>query len=349
LKHKSIGLSPILLFCLLLPIYLTAKAEMSPSSKIPISRPDPDGQPTRVEVGIWVVDINSIDSVAQSFKANIFIVLKWTDARLSHEGKAAKRLPLDEIWSPNVLIANEFGIVRTSYPPTVQIEADGTVTYRQRHQGSFTQPLKLNNFPFDRHTFSIQLVAQNSITEEIDLVPYLQFAQYGMKDSAGIANNISLPDWSIENYAAGPAPYELTPTLQAAGYQLVFEAERNAGHYIWKVILPLVLIVCMSWIVFWIDPSRFEAQISLATTSMLTLIAYRFTSDAIVPMVEYMTRLDGFILSGSVLVFLTLIQASLTGHLHALYKTDMAIKIDIWCRFLFPLIFIIASLLTLVW
>ena len=48
---------------------------------------------------------------------------------------------------------------------------------------------------------------------------------------------------------------------------------------------------------------------------MLTLIAYRFTIDSLVPKVSYMTRMDQFILTGSVLVFLTLIQTLITGRL----------------------------------
>ena len=41
--------------------------------------------------------------------------------------------------------------------------------------------------------------------------------------------------------------------------------------YISKIILPLLLIVGMSWLVFWIDPELAGPQISIAVTPMLTL------------------------------------------------------------------------------
>lgn len=337
------------LCCLFLVLCHIPGAAASGSSRIDITRPDPDGEATRVEVGIWVIDVGSIDSVAQEFDANVFIILKWNDPRLAHEENITKRYALDEIWNPNILLANEGGIVRKSFPETVQVDADGTVTYPQRYLGPFSQPLKLNDFPFDSHTFRIQLAAQGSKAEDIDFVPYSKFVRNGMKGGMGMAKNISLPDWSIEAHAGGPVLYQVAPTLQIAGYQFEFKAKRDTGHFIWKVILPLVLIVCMSWIVFWIDPSRLGTQISLAATSMLTLIAYRFIIDTLVPKVAYMTRLDQFILSGSVLVFLAMIQASFTSRLFALRKTVTAVKIDVWCRALFPLAFIVASLLTLVW
>ena len=50
--------------------------------RIQMGRPGSNGKPTSVEVGIWIIDIDSIDSVAQSFAANVFIILKWNDPRL---------------------------------------------------------------------------------------------------------------------------------------------------------------------------------------------------------------------------------------------------------------------------
>jgi hypothetical protein len=40
-----------------------------------------------------------------------------------------------------------------------------------------------------------------------------------------------------------------------------------------------------------------------AATSMLTLIAYRFAVDSQLPALPYMTRLDAFILTSTLLVF----------------------------------------------
>ena len=78
--------------------------------------------------------------------------------------------------------------------------------------------------------------------------------------------------------------YTLAPGLENSGYAVEFTASRNVQHYILKVILPLVLIVMMSWAVFWIDPVTSNSQISIAVTSMLTLIAYRFAVDSQLPL-----------------------------------------------------------------
>ena len=56
---------------------------------------------------------------------------------------------------------------------------------------------------------------------------------------------------------------------------MTFEARRYPGYFISKVILPLIFIVAMSWVVFWIDPES-GTRVSVSVTAMLTLIAYRF-------------------------------------------------------------------------
>ena len=105
-------------------------------------------------------------------------------------------------------------------------------------------------------------------------------------------------------------------------YAFEFTASRNVEHYILKVILPLVLIVIMSWAVFWIDPVNASSQVSIAMTSMLTLIAYRFAIDSQLPLLPYMTRLDAFI-NKHVARFFSLIEVVVTIMLDNAQKKKM--------------------------
>jgi Neurotransmitter-gated ion-channel ligand binding domain len=65
-----------------------------------IDRPAADSGPTEISVGIWFVDINSIDSAQQSFGADIAVVLRWKDSRLAHTGSGIAHYALDQIWHP---------------------------------------------------------------------------------------------------------------------------------------------------------------------------------------------------------------------------------------------------------
>ncbi len=309
-----------------------------------IDRPNPDSGPTEVSVGIWVVDINSIDSAQQSFTADVAVVLQWKDPRLAHTRGGVAHYALDHIWNPRVVIVNETNSVTRRLPESVEVDAEGTVVYRQRYVGSFTQSLRLESFPFDKQTFRVQLVALRYSPNEVQFVPEQKWIDAGIKQAGGISPSITLPDWTVEKWEIKNMVYTLAPGLELSGYVFEFTASRNVEHYILKVILPLVLIVMMSWSVFWIDPTTSSSQISVAVTSMLTLIAYRFAVDSQLPRLPYMTRLDALFLTSTLLVFFSLIEVLVTTVLDNNQQSERAKKLDRYCRVIFPAIFVIASI-----
>ena len=309
-----------------------------------IDRPITGDGPTQVSVGIWIADITSIDSAQQSFTAEIAVVLRWKDPRLAHTGNGVVRYPLEQVWHPRIAVVNETNSVSRKFPDLVEVEPDGRVTYRQRYAGAFSQPLRLRSFPFDRQTFRLQFVAVRYRANEVQFVPDQDWIDNGLKQAGGIATSIALPDWTIESWNTKSLSYALAPGFEYSGYAFEFTASRNAQHYVWKVILPLVLIVIMSWAVFWIDPVTSNSQISIAVTSMLTLIAYRFAIDNQLPRLPYTTNLDAFILMSTVLVFFSFIEVLVTTILENQKRNRLALTIDRSCRVIFPVIFLLASL-----
>jgi Neurotransmitter-gated ion-channel ligand binding domain len=309
-----------------------------------IDRPGAQDGPTQVSVGTWIADITSIDSAQQSFVAEVAVVLRWKDLRLAHAGSGVVRYSLEQIWHPRAIIVNEGYSVSHKFPDIAEVEPDGSVIYRQRYAGAFTQPLRLRSFPFDRQTFRLQFVAVRYRPNEVQFVPDQEWIDNGLKQAGGIAPSITLPDWTIENWNTRSLSYALAPGFEYSGYTFEFTAVRDAQHYIWKVILPLVLIVIMSWSGFWIDPVHANSQISVAVTSMLTLIAYRYAVDAQVPRLPYMTRIDLFFLASTLLVFFSLIEVLVTTILDNNQQTERARKIDRYSRVMFPAMFAIASI-----
>lgn len=309
-----------------------------------IERPGSGNGPTQVSVGIWIVDINNIDSAQQNFTADVAMVLRWKDVRLAHTGTGAMHYALGEIWTPRVGIANETSSVVRKLPESAEVEPDGTVIYRQLYVGSFSQPLRLQSFPFDRQIFHIQFVAIRYQPDEVAFVPDENWIRDGVQQAAGASPSLTLADWTVERWDAKASVYVLTPRMQYSGYVFEFTARRNVEYYILKVILPLILIVMMSWSVFWTEPTNSNTQFSIAVTSMLTLIAYRFAVDNQLPRLPYMTRLDVFFLVSTLLVFFSLIEVLVTTILDNNDQLARAKKLDRYCRVIVPLIFFIASI-----
>jgi hypothetical protein len=296
------------------------------------SRPSPEQGPTPVQVEIFLLDLDAIDSASQSFEANVYFEATWEDPRLKDEVLGRTRTsPLDQVWHPRLQILNQ---QRTwsSLPDIVEIEPDGRVTQRARVWGSFSQPLDLREFPFDTQNIGIQVVA----------------ASYGERDVAlsagplsGIGDNFSVADWEIRRWRMskdfkipGPAG------AQDSGIALLLETERLRGYYWIKVIAPLILIVAMSWAVFWIDPKDTGTKVSITITAMLTLIAYRFAIGASLPAISYLTRIDVFILFSTILVYASLVAVLITAAYSRKGRHALAQRIDRISRWGFPLFFI---------
>jgi hypothetical protein len=301
---------------------------------------EPDGGPTRVAVSIGLVDIDEISSADQNFTANLYITARWHDPRLAHEGPGTRVRPLDTVWHPHLQFLNQQKIWPT-FPEVVRIAPDGTAEYAQRIWGPFSQPLDGRDFPFDSQDFVVRIVGVGWGPDEV------VFFQDNER-SSGLAPQFSLPDWEVTSWEVDYTPYRvMTQSPQMASYALVLHARRYTSHYVLKIILPLVFIVLMSWVVFWIDPNDSGVQIGVATTSMLTLIAYRFAIGARIPTVPYLTRLDTFILLSTVLVFAALVQVVGTSIMAERERLRWARRMDRICRVLFPVLFATIAYYTL--
>lgn len=86
-------------------------------------------------------------------------------------------------------------------------------------------------------------------------------------------------------------------------FEFKIHAKRKIQYYLWKVLLPLTIIVFMSWSVFWLRPTD-KVQINIATTAVLTSIAYLFILSRFLPPISYLTIMDSFVFISLVLIFM---------------------------------------------
>jgi hypothetical protein len=65
-------------------------------------RPDPEGTPTRVEIGVYFLDVMVIDDANQTFQVDLVFSARWRDARLAFSaeetGLDEMVLPLEDVW-----------------------------------------------------------------------------------------------------------------------------------------------------------------------------------------------------------------------------------------------------------
>lgn len=299
------------------------------------ARPGAGNGPTEVTIGLYLIDVSSVTASDESFTADLFMLLRWRDPRLAEVFAAAERVPLDEVWTPPVLIVNRRQ-VESSFPELAEIEPDGTVVVRQRVSGTFAAPLDLHDFPLDRQRFFIRFAIPGYTPEEIRLVP-------PPSDLAGSsrAANFTISDWELGEISVRAEPYRIGDSRrEIAGYILAFEGRRHIGYWAGTAFTSVAIIIAMSCLVFWLDPKFVAPRLSVAVTSMLTLIAYRFLLGGVLPRLSYLTRMDFFLTGATVLVLLSVVQVVWTTTAEDRDHHRSARRINLHSRWLFPLGFL---------
>lgn len=300
-------------------------------------RPDEGWRATKVHYFIYVVDIDEIDDANQNFTANVFVRLRWKDPRQANPGGVTRQVSLQEVWNPRVLLANRQGLVSKSLPDVVDVHPDGKVLYHQRYTGKLSQILDLSAFPIDTHFFTIHFVSAGYTADEVEFVADTRFGITG----GAMADELSLPDWEILNAEALELPYEVIKTATTPGFAFRFQAKRHFLYYFWQVVLPLMVVVVMSWAGFWVGREHIGVRIGVVTSSVLTLVAHRFVLADLLPRLPYMTRMDYFTVGCTLLVFLALIAVVVTSYFATRSRYDgYARKLDATARGFFPALFI---------
>jgi len=291
-----------------------------------------------VEVVIYMVDIDEVNSVAQSFKATVYVEFRWNDPTLVHPGPDSVTMSLEDIWYPHTQAINQQRLVNT-FPRSAEVRPNGDVIFRQRAWGDFSQALELQHFPFDKQRLQVTLGNVEFGSKQV---------RYQISPNSGVSENLRIPDWEVLSWETSSGELKIgTHDRVLPAVVLSVDVKRHTSYFLLKVILPLMLIVAMSWMVFWIDPSMAASQISVAVTAMLTLIAYRFAIGGMVPRLGFLTSLDYFVMGSTIVVFVGLLEVVYTARLFQSGQVEKARAVDHSARWIVPLIFLVMVIETL--
>ena len=153
----------------------------------------------------------------------------------------------------------------------------------------------LRSFPFDKQKLSLQIVDGAYNLDQRNI--FISERTHWFLNQFVEKNEIS--GWNIKGFELNPFQYQSVFHIQddfSDGLRLDLLIERKHGYYIFKVILPIILILMVCWSVVWIHPRELESRLTITIVCLLSLIAYNFVIDAELPKLEYLTVLDWIIL-----------------------------------------------------
>ena len=171
---------------------------------------------------------------------------------------------------------------------------DGSeLTYKSKSVYKIKNEFNLQNFPFDKQTLRIFLRQDETpIDEDRFLV-----SSYTMRKAEEFKDLNTIQGWNITNVEMNYKIFNhLLKEKYFDGFELVFEIERKSRYYVFKIILPIILILIVCWSAVWIKPKDLESKLTITIVCLLSLIAYNFVIDKDLPKLEYLTVMDYIIL-----------------------------------------------------
>ena len=278
-----------------------------------VTAPNPFGQ-TLVDIGMYVYEIAHIDPAENTYVMEGFVDLVWCDPRLRFEfnesdpfdqrthvflEKDAER-ELEHIWWPTLFFVNEV-MPRRIENEEVIIYSDGTVEYREKFGVELSTNYDMTKFPFDTQILIAEI--ESFAWTSKDMIFHLE------EDLVGFSSEFEVPEFNIEKVDEH-LEVRMEPRDRYSFSELVAEVyvRRDPNYYITKVIIPLGLIVCISWAVFWMDGEDLADRMAISFTGVLTSVAYQFIVAESLPRHIYNTFLDNFVLISFVMMALTIIE-----------------------------------------
>lgn len=242
--------------------------------------------PVMVNVAVQIRNLANVDELKEQWQVTGTLFSTW---------KAGKTN-----WRPSLGFRNEvspaaFRDVESYVTP------DGKTLLLQDFNATLSTDLDLRRFPFDSEVLPLVVEPIGfdadhtilTVNRSLSSIPHDRFAE--------------LSQWRL--VSIGARPYKDT-TAQHVVHGIVFDlrVRRNSASYLWKFMIPLFLLVIISWISFWLSHEIFTTKDQLATaiSTLLIIVAFNFVSSNLLPRTNYITYIDAFLFVSFLFVILSI-------------------------------------------
>ena len=324
------------ILCLLSPPIASA-ADVAHTDSLLVA-PQVDGKPVPVRVGVFLTNLIDVDEVKELFHISGYLFMTWKDPRLvfyPRPGATQREYTPDEIWIPSLLMINATQR-REKITVNIKGDPDGTIHYIELFQAELTTSFFLEPFPFDTQSLEIFL---QPFLDERDTV-----AVAYDEPSSGVGTEpfVELAQWKILGFKAAQQRREIGRSgKQIAELEIDLQVQRRSRYYIWKVFLPLFVMVAIAYSAFWIKIGDYYTQISITLTAILTEIAFLFAISSSLPKVPYLTFIDAFFLVSFVFSFVSMLELVVVHQALELERPAHANRLRGISRLLYPVIYVL--------
>jgi len=271
-------------------------------------RPNYGGPAVVVGISVYILSIHSLSEEKMDFEMTMYFRQFWKDPRLSFERKPGlEKLVLGKnhlhIWTPDTFFVNEKDArVHDQLNPNefVRISHTGEILVSKRLSGKFSCPMDLRYFPMDSQLCYMEIESFGYNMADI---------RYKWNDglnSVQISSDVSLPAFKV----LGHRQKTIEVSLSTGNYsRLVVEIQfvRSSGFYILSSIIPMILLVILSFVSFLLTTDSNVMKLGIPVCSFLGVLFLMVSINIGLPKISYVKAIDVHSLLCTAVVFLVVV------------------------------------------
>lgn len=269
-------------------------------------------RPQQVTVGIYPTTIYELNAGTSTFKAAFYVWFLWKG---------------DIDPTPTMELVNAVeNDSATKILTEPQIQKDGSRYQIFRVRGQFFQPFTLKNFPLDTQQLSISI--EDTTHPSRDLV-YIADTH-----DSGFSDRVSIPGWHIDGWTLNSGNHAYNTEFGDIGsgdsdYSTITYAlsiERPFSYFLWKLLLPLCIVLAANWAALLLHPSLVDVRTALPATALLTAVFLQQSYSSNLPQVGTLVLVDKIYVLAYALIIATLTRVIVSATHNVRAETDQEVS-----------------------
>jgi hypothetical protein len=250
-------------------------------------------EPIDVQIGIKLQQIIDVDQPNEFFTAQGSMQMEWTDPALAFNPddcdcdlKTYTANTFDDFvkaaegrW-PEFTFQNQQGNRWTQNRVAV-VRSSGHALYFERFTTNFQVDFDFRQFPFDTQQFIIRVDAL--FPEE-----YMTFSD--LEGYSEISTEHGEDEFAITGFETEVTSEQASTQSTTSRFTFSFEAPRHVNYYVFQIFIPILLIIGVSWVTFFLRD--YGRRIEVASANLLLFIAFSWSLADNYPRLGYLTFLD---------------------------------------------------------
>uniref|UniRef100_A0A8C5NA92 Gamma-aminobutyric acid receptor subunit alpha-4-like n=1 Tax=Gouania willdenowi TaxID=441366 RepID=A0A8C5NA92_GOUWI len=288
-------------------------------------RPGSGGGVTEVKTDIFVTSFGPVSDVKMEFTMDMFFRQMWVDERLKFEGPTEilrlNNRMVDKIWTPDTFFRNSRRSIShnmTTPNKLFRIMQNGTVLYTMRLTIGAECPMSLMDFPMDGHACPLRFGSYAYTSNEI----FFTWKKGPIASVECPKESISLLQYDLVGQTLSSEIFK-SNTGHYSVQVVHFHLQRKLGYYLIQTYIPLIMVVVLSQVSFWINKESVPARTVAGITTVLTMTTLSISARQSLPKVAYATAMDWFIAVCFAFVASALVEFAAVNYFATLQAHDL--------------------------